>query len=72
MVEQCSILSLCRSSLYYSPVPESNENLEIMKFLDKQYFETSFYGVLSLTALLNNEEYPVNVKRVRRLMKLVN
>jgi len=72
MVEQCSILSLSRSSLYYCPVPESNENLEIMKFLDKQYFETPFYGVLRLTALLNKEGYPVNVKRVRRLMKLVN
>lgn len=72
MVGQCSILSLCRSSLYYCPVPESNENLEIMKFLDKQYFETPFYGVLRLTALLNKEGYRVNVKRVRRLMKLVN
>jgi putative transposase len=43
-----------------------------MKFLDKQYFETPFYGVLRLIALLNKEGYPVNVKRVRRLMKLVN
>ena len=33
---------------------------------------TPFYGVLRLAALLKLFGYPVNVKRVRRLMKLVN
>lgn len=72
IVEQCDLLTIHRSSLYYKPLPESKENLDIMSRLDKQYFETPFYGVLRLTALLNNEGYCVNVKRVRRLMRLMN
>jgi putative transposase len=72
IVEQCQILAINRSSFYYSPLPETELNLEIMKILDKQYFETPFYGMLKLTEMLKNEGYHVNVKRVRRLMKIMN
>lgn len=72
IAEQCDALNIHRSGLYYKPLPESEENLEIMSILDKQYFKTPFYGVLRLTALLNNEGFRVNSKRVRRLMKLMN
>lgn len=69
---QFGLLSISRSSFYYVPVGESEENLEIMRLLDEQYMSTPFYGVLRLAALLKLSGYPVNVKRVRRLMKLVN
>jgi putative transposase len=69
---QCNLLSLHRSSFYYVPVGESEQNLAIMRWLDEQYFSTPFYGVLRLTALLQVAGYPVSVKRVRRLMKKVN
>lgn len=72
IAEQCDVLNIHRSGLYYKPMPESKENLEIMSILDKQYFKTPFYGVLRLTAFLNNEGFRVNSKRVRRLMKLMN
>ncbi|MDY0144340.1 MAG: IS3 family transposase [Bacteroidales bacterium] len=72
IVEQCDLLEIHRSGLYYKPIPISAENLEIMKRLDKQYFKTPFYGVLRLTKLLKNEGFCVNKKRVRRLMKLMN
>lgn len=72
IVDQCNLLAIPRSSLYYSPLPESAINLEIMNILDKQYFRTPFYGVLRLTAMLNNQGFHVNSKRVRRLMKLMN
>jgi len=72
IVEQCDMLSISRSSLYYSPVPESEQNLEIMAKLDRQYFDTPFYGVQRLTAMLNRDGFHVNPKRVRRLMKLMN
>lgn len=72
IVEQCDLLSIPRSSLYYSPLPESEMNLKIMSILDKQYFKTPFYGVLRLTAMLNNKGFHVNDKRVRRLMKLMH
>jgi putative transposase len=70
--EQCELLTIHRSGLYYKPVPESAENLEIMQILDKQYFKTPFYGVLRLTALLTSLGISVNKKRVRRLMKLMH
>lgn len=69
---QCQLLSLHRSRFYYVPVEISVENLAIMRQLDEQYFKTPFYGALRLTALLTLKGFSVNVKRVRRLMKLVN
>ena len=69
---QCEMLSVSKSSFYYVPVGESDENLAIMRKLDEQYFWTPFYGALRLTAMLILAGYKVNIKRVRRLMKLVN
>jgi len=71
VVKQCELLSLHRSRLYYEAKPETVGNLAIMRWLDEQYFETPFYGVLRLTALLVGAGYLVNAKKVRRLMKLV-
>lgn len=70
--EQCRILNLSRSNLYYTPIEESEENLAIMRFLDIQYYKTPFYGSRKLSVLLTNEGYQVCRKRVRRLMKLIN
>jgi len=72
IVDQCDLLTIHRSSLYYQPIPESKENLEIMKKLDKKYFDTPFYGVLKNTEYLKDEGFCVNSKRVRRLMRLMN
>ena len=69
---QCQLLTLTRSSFYYIPSGESEENLAIMRQLDEQYFSTPFYGVLRLTSLLILAGFKVNKKRVRRLMKLMN
>ncbi len=72
IVKQCELLTIHRSGLYYTPVGESQNNLEIMRKLDEQYLTTPFYGVLRLMALLNKEGFGVSKKRVRRLMGLVN
>lgn len=69
---QCELLSLNRSSFYYLPSGETQENLAIMRFLDEQYFSTPFYGALKLVKELKLLDINVNVKRVRRLMKMVN
>ena len=71
IVKQCELLSLQRSRFYYEPIAENTENLAIMRWLDEQYFETPFYGVLRLRALLIGAGYNVNLKKVRRLMKVV-
>lgn len=71
IANQCELLSIHRSKFYYEPVLESAENLSIMRCLDKQYFDTPFYGVLRLQVLLAGLGYKVNIKKIRRLMKLV-
>jgi len=70
--KQCELLGIHRSGLYYKPLDESMENLHIMYLLDKQYFETPFYGARKLTELLCREGFTVNKKRVGRLMKIIN
>lgn len=71
IVQQCRLLSLHRSGLYYQPCEESEENLTILRLLDEQYFKTPFYGVRKLTAWLQQKGYMINRKRVRRLMELL-
>ena len=70
-MQQCILLSINRSGYYYKPATESDENLEIMRFLDLQYYKTPFYGQKKLVAELIKLGYCVNVKRVRRLMEKV-
>ena len=62
---------MARSTLYYEPVPESDENLLLLRLLDEQYTRTPFYGVRRMTAWLIDQGYPVNEKRVRRLLRLL-
>jgi len=69
---QCNLLTVSRSSFYYVPAGESPENLAIMRYLDEQYFSTPYYGALRLTAALIVLGYKINIKRVKRLMKLVD
>jgi putative transposase len=66
---QCELLGLNRSTLYYEPAGESAENLCLMRLLDEQYLRTPFYGWPRMTAYLRRKGYPVNHKRVRRLMQ---
>lgn len=71
VVKQCELLQISRSGLYYEPMPESKENLAVMRILDEQYLSTPFYGVERLLVLLIAMGYRINRKRVRRLMKLM-
>lgn len=69
---QCELLGLARASYYYEPVVVSAENLRLMNLLDEQYTQTPFYGVRKMTAWLNEvKQERVNVKRVRRLLRLM-
>jgi putative transposase len=36
IARQCELLELARSSYYYQPMPESEENLLLMRLLDEQ------------------------------------
>ena len=71
VVSQCSLLSISRSSVYYQRTPVSQEDLELMGLIDRQYLKTPFYGSRRMTAWLRTQGYPVNRKRVRRLMRVM-
>jgi putative transposase len=71
VVRQCTLLSISRSSVYYQPVKTSQENLKLMKLIDRQYLDRPFYGSRRMTAWLRNQSYDVNRKRVRRLMGIM-
>lgn len=68
---QCGLLGLNRSSLYYQPIGESEENLALMRLLDEQYTRTPCYGVLKMMVYLRTQGYQVNAKRVRRLLRIM-
>jgi len=68
---QCRLLSIARSTFYYEQLGESALNLDLMLQIDRQFMETPFYGVQQMTWHLQNEGCRVNVKRVRRLMRLM-
>lgn len=68
---QCQLLGVHRSGLYYQPCTEPAENLSLLRLLDEQYFKTPFYGVRRLLALLQQQGYAINGKRVRRLMGIM-
>ena len=69
LTRQCELLGLARSTLYYAPRGESEENERLMRLMDQQYMHTPFYGVERMTQWLGREGEAVNVKRVRRLMR---
>jgi len=71
IARQCELLGLNRSSFYYQPQPETEENLRLMEMIDKQYTATPFYGVRRMRAYLQQQGEEVNLKRVRRLMRLM-
>jgi putative transposase len=64
-------LGLARSSWYYQPRPLSATTQELLDRLDEQYTRTPFYGTRRMTAWLRRAGYPVNRKRVRRLLALL-
>jgi putative transposase len=65
------LLGLARSSWYYQPRPPAATPQELLDRLDEQYTRTPFYGTRRMTAWLRREGYPVNRKRVRRLLQLL-
>lgn len=66
---QCEVLSIPRGRLYYKPVGESRENLDLMKLMDQLYLEDPTLGVLGMQDELRERGFGYNVKRIRRLLR---
>ncbi len=68
---QCRLAGVPRSSAYYEPVPETAENLFLMRLIDEQYMRHPEFGYPRMTGWLKDEGFEVNHKRVARLMQLM-
>jgi putative transposase len=69
IARQCQLLGLGRASYYRQPATETEDNLKLMRQLDKLYTACPFYGVRRLRAELQRQGERVNVKRIRRLVR---
>jgi putative transposase len=69
--QQCVLLGLPRSSLYYEAVLASSAELKLMRRIDEQYLATPFYGSRRMAAWLCRQGVAINRKRVQRLMRLM-
>ncbi len=71
IAHQCVLLGLAGSSYYYRPLGESPENLALMERIDKLFTSRPEMGVRRMHQELITSDNPVNIKRVRRLMRLM-
>lgn len=69
---QCELVGLNRATFYHEPGGESALNLTLMRLIDAEYTRRPFYGYRKMTVYLREaHQYPVNPKRVARLMRLM-
>ena len=62
------LLGLARSSAYYEPVGESEQNLELMRLMDKQHLRTPCYGSRDMTEWLKRARSILRLKLPQRLV----
>ena len=71
IVGQCALLGVSRSSIYYYPKGASEEDLSLMREIDRQYLATPFYGSRRMKVWLERQGILVSRKRVQRLMRVM-
>lgn len=70
ITRQAELLTLNRTSLYYKPVPISDEEYRIKWIIDEVYSLHPEYGYRRMTVILNRDySIVINRKRVRRYMR---
>jgi len=68
---QCELLRVSRSGLQYKPLPESAEDLEMMREIDELHLRFPFYGSRKVGFTLRLRGFQATRKRVQRLMRLM-
>lgn len=71
IVQQCRLLNVARSTVYYRPAPASEADLTLMRLIDEQYLRTPYYGTRRMVEWLRRQGRIINRKRVQRLMRLM-
>ena len=70
--QQCDLLTIHRSGVYYKPKGESALNLQLMKLIDEYFMEHPYFGVERMTDYLRLDKgFNINKKRIRRLYHLM-
>jgi putative transposase len=69
LTTQAKLLSINRTSIYYKPVPPSEEEIAIKHCIDEIYTQRPFYGSRRITVQLRRQNMNVNRKRVQRYMR---
>lgn len=67
--EQCRLLGLHRSNIYYQPAPETVENLWLMRLIDEEHLRRPARGSRQMVDYLKDQGHEVNRKRIQRLMR---
>ncbi len=71
ITQQCQILELSRSSVYYQPLPLTESELKLLRRIDEIHLKIPYYGSRRIRDQLQREGYNINRKKVRRLMQLM-
>jgi len=66
---QANLLGIHRSSLYYKPLGESEENLRLMRVMDELFTDDPTLGVIGMQDELEEKDLFYNKKRIRRLLR---
>lgn len=67
--QQCRLLNISRSSLYYKPDRDNARDLELMRSIDEIYLKWPFYGSRRIQDELNDQGYHIGRRHVRTLMR---
>ena len=71
VTQQCQVLGLSRSSVYYERAPLPEADLALMRRIDELHLEHPFMGSRQLRNVLRREGHTIGRKRVSRLMRLM-
>ena len=66
---QCAMLGVARSGVYRKPRPANDNALEAMRRIDALFTARPFFGARRIARTLSEEGFPIERKRVRRLMR---
>ena len=66
---QCQLLGLSRSGVYREPPPANDNDLALMRRIDELFTAWPFLGSRRMAEMLRAEGWPVNRKRMQRLMR---
>ena len=67
--QQCELLGLNRSGVYYRPRPVPEADLRLMRRIDELHLEFPYYGARRLAQQLKREGWEIGRLHARSLMR---